>query len=187
MKIVLTISFFLLSYTNQKKENLYWENLNEKEKNEILMSNDISDLALNYYLGKLRINQEEKIIELIELICNDKIHSKYEALYFHLFNKICLDSDGSISEILGNYCQLMVLKNPEFTINYFDKNLKVMEKYAFFIGSEFSYEDENLSLLKYNYQEFRRILKNRKVKDYSYYKKLNSFLNIIEKNIKSLD
>ncbi len=168
MKVFISIFILLISISNvleasHKKEYVYWERLNTSEKINFMSSHNINSLVLDYYKGDLKITDNENTFELLEVLVS--ADSELFPLYYYLFNKICSESDGAISEILGKYCLQIILNDPNYVINYFTfeiENLK-KNKYCYqlfgeFLGEEMYFKEKGTSDIDYNFKEFKKYL-----------------------------
>ncbi len=168
MKIFISIFILLISITNvlianQNKEYLYWENLSESEKSNFISSHNINNLVMDYYKGNLKITDDENTFEILdELVSAD---SELFPFYYYIFNKICSESDGAVSEILGKYCLQIIMNDPNYVINHFTferENIK-KDKYAYqlfgeFLGMEMYFKEKGTSDIDYNFAEFKEYL-----------------------------
>ena len=185
MKIFISIFILLISITNvlianHNKEYLYWENLSESEKSNFISSHNINNLVMDYYKGNLKITDDENTFEILdELVSAD---SELFPFYYYIFTKICSESDGAVSEILGKYCLQIIINDPNYVINHFtfERESIQKDKYSYqlfgeFLGVEMYFKAKGTSDIDYNFAEFKEYL--------------NSHLQIISqqnKNILSL-
>jgi len=191
--IFLLVNCFILALeASHKKESIYWENLTDTEKSNFISNHNINDLVLEYYNGNLKIYDDEKVFELLDLLVTSD--SELLPLNFYLFNKLCSESDGFISEALGKYCLNIILNDPNYAINYFTferENLK-KEKYSFqyfgmFLGYEMHFKDLGTSDIKYNLKQFEEYLNNHLQLNSKQNKEtLSLFYNCISEEIKSM-
>ena len=169
-------------------EYVYWENLTAKEQNEILGSSHVYKDAINYYKRKLILSDNPKTFNLIDtLISSKNKNKKVDAFYFFLFNQICKESDGALSEGLGDHCQRSILKAPSFVITYFSKNKEILLKYAQFLGYEFYFKEKGTSTLEYNYVTFKKLLLKKTGNEEKNKVVLKTFFNEIEKAMKNMN
>lgn len=191
MKVIIA-SIMIFSFINliPGKKNRYWEDMNASEQAEVISNPKIDTLVINYYEGKIEVTDDEKTFELLETL--SRPDSQVLPLYYYLFNKICLKSDGALSEVLGVYCAYMILYNPEYVINHFTitrKNTKndkcLYEVYAELIGYEMYFKEERHSDLTYNFRQFKEIL-NEHVKNSEYKNTLELLYGKISETIQSM-
>jgi hypothetical protein len=95
--------------------------MTKTEQDGILHSPTICKNAVRYYLKSFRTTDDKLTEELLNKITSNGDSNQEMVFYFYVFNQICLDSDSSLSDILGEYCMKFVLINPEFTLLYFKK------------------------------------------------------------------
>lgn len=170
-----------------KRNYVYWEQITDSLQKQILASNDISDDALKYYDGKLKISDNDRSFALLDSLSNKHINNNINALYFHLFNKICSNSDGAFAEALGKYCQKVIINDPVYVINYFSSHNSLMKTYARLLGAELYFKEEGTSQIKYNYKDFKKILYDKIGEDKNLKNTLENFYNEIDKVMKSMD
>jgi hypothetical protein len=159
-------------------EYTYWENLTSNEQDSVLLLPLIDKNVLLYYQNNFQLSEDNNLtLELLDSVT--KWGSKTKILYFYIFNQICKHSDGYVSEILGNYCLIIILNDPDYVLNYFKKDKKTEMLYAMFLGSEFYFKTSAMSNIKYDYSEFKNILDKKIGIDNKSIKQ--EFCNLIEK------
>ena len=179
LKYIFIISLFVFSCVQNNGNSIknilpgnyvYWEDLTDNQKDEILNSKVVNKEALAFYKGERQIGDNNKTIALLDTLSSIiNSEEKVTSFYFFLFNQICIKADGALSEILGDYCQRIVLNSPEYVINYFIKNENVLKKYAQYLGYELYFKEEGTSTIEYNYSDFKKMLAG-KLKNTEQYK-----------------
>ena len=140
----------------------YWENLSKSQKDIILKTNNINKSVIKLYNGNLILQDDDESKQLLDTITSLK--GEKAALYFYLFNRICTSSDGVISEVLGGYCQKVLLDDPSFAFTYLSNNEILFKKYAEYLGYELYFKEEGTSNIEYNFKDFK-IKLSEKLKD----------------------
>lgn len=171
------------SNSTEKEKYFYWEDMTNSAKDSVLSLISIEDDVLKYYKNNYQLSDNEEINSLLDNIEN--WHNKPKEFYFYIFNTICENSDGTISELLGMHCANILLSNPNFVLNYFKKNKSVEILYATFMGSEFYFKEGGSSTMKYNYMEFKKMIDPIVDDDNEYIKK--EFYSLIEKVITNMN
>lgn len=154
MFLTMNALFSISSYGQMK----YWEDLSGMQKTEIL-ENCKSVHVKNFYDGKYVLTDDDKTWKLLnELVSsNDTIFP----LAFYLFNKICKESDGALSEMVEEVCAKFLAEHPLYILTYFSKERifkvkkPIIEKYAMFVGYELSLKNKGHSGLNYSYQSYK--------------------------------
>lgn len=170
-----------------KEDYIYWEDLTDTEKSNILNSNVINEKVIDYYNNKLILNDDQIMINLLDTLTQLNKNKEKIILYFYIFNQICSEADAAVSEGLGAYCQRMLLNYPLYIINYFNKNHSVKNTYANILGYEFYFKEEGTSMMEYNYAEFKEILKDSIEDTEKYRNVLKDFLLDIDTAMKSVE
>jgi hypothetical protein len=166
---------------------LYWDNLPNNEQIELLQSDKIYKEAYDFYNGKLKVSDNNATIILLDSISLLSKDTKMKAFYFYLFNQVCLKSDEVLSEILGTYCQKVILSDIEYTMYYLKNNSNVSSQYIQLLGSEFYFKDNGTSDMQYNFNDFKRIVDSKlSYKKEEYYLFLSDFYKNIQLFIRSL-
>jgi len=173
------------NYINEKF--IYWEDLNSSEKDEILKTFSIDENAINYYNGKFSLSDNDNITSLLDIITSNVKHKEIACFYFYIFNQICLQADGEMSEIIGKYCQKMVINNPSYVFNYFARNEGILQIYASLIGYELYFKEEGTSDIEYNFKDFKKIVEEKAIPKETYSKIIKEFLEQIEISMKNTD
>ena len=168
MKIFTLILIFLLKINvnqNYSQEFPYWENLNSLQKNNFIITHEISDLAMRYYKGELKIDDDKETYDLLDVLVTTD--TALIPFYYYLFNEVCLDADGAISDVIGQYCLKMITDNPDYVINHFTydrenkrKKLFYYQIYGDFIGYEMYFKEKGVSDIDYSFEQFKEYLNN---------------------------
>lgn len=197
LNFIFTLSLILLSCTQNNgtcinnsftdSTFIYWETLNENQRNDILNSKNINKEAIEFYKGNFKIGDNTRTTALLEILTSISDKEKTAPFYFFLFNQICIKSDGALSEILGDYCQKMVLSSPSYVVNYFMSNEDILKKYAEYLGYELYFKEEGTSTLEYDYSDFKKMLSNKIENEKKYGTVLKLFYEEIEKSIKNME
>jgi hypothetical protein len=181
--IILFIQGFSLPQISN--DNLYWENLDWEMKQKVLNNKSLPSAVLCFYKENIRLTDRHKIIELLDTLTADfnNRNKEFRALYFHVFNQICLRADGVLSEAFGHYCLTIVMKSPEYVINYLCKHNDLMVKYTSLLGYEFYFKELGTSMLKYDYKAFKESIKS----DCFNINCLERFFQEVERFMKAMD
>lgn len=149
--------FSQFSVTN---DSLYWENLDCEKKQKVLNDKTLPSNVLEFFKGHTNLTDSQKTIDLLDTLMADfdNNNKEFRALYFNVFNQICLKTDGALSEILGHYCLAIVMKSPKYVINYLCEYDDLFVKYSSFLGYEFYFKELGTSNLKYDYKTFKEIV-----------------------------
>lgn len=172
----------------QEREYIYWDNLSELQKREVLLSDIIYKDAVAFYEGKLKLTDDNRMFALLDTLTSFKKNNEnLNSFYFYVFCQICNISDGSISESLGIYCQNAILNAPEYHLNYFSGNKNTFHKYIQYIGAELYFKEEGTSAIEYNYKDFRKLITEKIASNNTLDSIANLFFLEIEKMMKSMD
>lgn len=169
------------------EKRMYWEQLSDSLQKNILASNDVDNNVLDYYHGYFEISDNDRSFGLLNTLTNKHTDNNINALYFYLFNKVCSTSDGAVSEVLGNYCQKILINDPVYVINYFASHNSLLKTYVLLLGAEFYFKEEGTSDLKYNYKDFKKILNDKIGEDKNLKIVLDNFYLEMDKVIKNMD
>lgn len=163
--IIILIGLILCQCTNSPKQSkikvpidntfVYWEDLSLPQQESILSLKLTAKNSIKYYKGIFKIS-DSNYKELLDSIVNWNDNNL--TFYFYIFNDICMKSDGVLSEILGNYCQKIILNNPNYVFNYFKKHNELEKKYTLLLGSELYFKQDGTSEMQYNFSELKSIL-----------------------------
>ena len=155
---LIVIIVFSISANGQIK---FWEDLNCSQQTDIIRSCR-SEALKKLYIGDFVLSDNEKTEKLLnELVtANDTILS----LSFYLFNKISIESDGALSEMIGEYSIEFLARHPKYILSYFTRerelssNKPLWINYAQSVGYELYFKNKGTSDLKYSYPIFKEIL-----------------------------
>jgi hypothetical protein len=176
-----------LNFNSIDENFIYWEDLTNSEKNNILNTFQIDRNAINYYYGKFALSDNDIVTSLLETITANTEQEEVACFYFYIFNQICTKADGAISEIIGKYCQRIIINNPLYTIIYFGRNKKTLETYAKLIGYELYFKEEGTSEIEYNFDDFKKIIEEKAIPKEKYSEILTEFFERIEISMKNTD
>lgn len=166
-----------------KVKYFYWEDMTNSAKDSILSLLSTNDNVRRYHLENRQLSDNEETFSLLDSI--EDWHNKPKEFYFYVFNTICENSDGAVSELLGIHCMNVVLNNPNYVFNYFKENKSIGKLYATLMGSEFYFKEVGTSMMKYNYTEFKNIIEARIDIDNESIKK--EFYSLIEKTMNDMN
>jgi hypothetical protein len=189
---VMTFLLFLVLLLNcqtgthqTQKEPIYWEEFNESKKEEILELSSTNELVRRYYKGSYKVSDDDTITILLDTLVN--IRGEQAALYFFLFNNICDKADGAVAELLGGFCQDIILKSPVYVFSYLSDNELLLKKYAMHLGYELYFYEEGTSSLRYSYSEFKKLMEEELKEEKHLKEALNMFFAEIEKTMQKMD
>ncbi len=118
----------------QPKTPMYWEDFTAARRDRILEQAD--PLISDYYAGRFIASDDERTENLLDLLTSQQKDKDFRALYFSVFNRILMSSDGALAEMLGPYAIKMVCEEPEYILTYLRENKTLEEEYAHSIGTE---------------------------------------------------
>lgn len=187
--ISLAFLFVISAFNAQCKPNsgIYWEQMSESVKKETVASDEVDVNAANYYKGNFVFTDNEKSFQLLDVLTSEYENPNIKALYFYLFNEICTKADGAISEVLGNYCQKVLLNDPVYVLNYFSSHSSIMRTYAQLLGYELYFKNDGTSDIKYNFTDFKKLINEKIKNDDNLKMTFNNFNSEIEKIMKNMD
>ena len=89
-----------------------------------------------------QIGDNDSTFNLLDSIVNMQ---PYDENKINIFYEICAESDGALSEILGDCCYKIINKYPIEVITDFQTNSKILESFGYFIAFEFYSNDYTIS------------------------------------------
>lgn len=166
---------------------IYWEDLSNDEKTRILSLHEVYPNAIRYYTGKFKLTDSDSTFILMDVLTKFEKDEEISAFYFHIFNLICLRSDGSLSDAMGKYCLQMIQGRPNYVLEYFSYNNQLMSIYAMYIGEVFFYEEAKMSEISCDYGTFKDKLITDTQQEYNQRETLVQFLDSIERVMREMD
>ena len=168
----------------------FWEEFSSKEKTHILELCK-SETIKTFHDGYFNLSDEKKTEGLINdlITSNDSIFP----LSFYLFNKICIQSDGALAEMISSSCIKIIAQYPSYFLSYFnkerdlDKQKHLLETYAMYIGSELYFKRKGTSNIEYDYKSFKEILNSASESNKNYKETFNKFWLLVDKSIKNME
>lgn len=150
----------------------YWEDYSQLEQKQIMKSLDETNIVSEYLAHPwLPIDDEKTFCLLDVLSTSGNFNWGYKALYFHVFNDICIHADGALAEVMGVYCYKVFWANPDYVFHYVLLHESLKDCYVSFLGHYFSMEHKA-------YGSFCGML-NSKLNEKENAKQLNVFLDSI--------
>ena len=147
---------------------------------EYLNQPEINKNVKDYYEGRLKLSDNYQTGELLESITEK--NDQFFPIYFNTLNEIVEVSDGALSEMVTNYCFMMIYNYPCETFDYFTTNSGVSIDYAGHLGYEFYFKEKEMSTLIMNFNEFQEYLKlNLNLKDRKLNETYIDFVNEVER------
>lgn len=152
--VLLSIPQWLFAHKDFK----YWEHYTEAEKKAVLSQPDIYPDAVAFYYGKFQAGDDDRTFALLDTITNNK---RYLAFHFDLLNTIVRQSDGALSEAMGEHCYQFTNNNPAFVLEYLGTrrmqgDTTLLQLYGSFIGHALS----SATHTKGDYIAFKQRLEN---------------------------
>lgn len=144
--------------------SFYWEDIHVCKQKKIIESNEVYSGARNFYKGELVVGDNKHTEILLDTLSSLSVNNEIKAFYFYVFNEILLNSDSSLTEILGIYCQNIIIADVNYVLSYLKKNRKLLAKYCELLGYEFYFKNEGISKAKYDFKEFKNVI-NKNIKD----------------------
>ncbi len=166
---------------------LYWENLSKKDQDSFILNIVESKDLSNFLEGKFKLFDNKRTRLLLDMLSDLPTDKKTKALYFNVFNQICQKADGEFGEILGSYCQKILLSDVEYVVYYLRAHPELRSKYAIFLGMEFYFKDEGVSDMKYDFKDFKKRINEKLRNTQKYQDFLFSFYNEIAVDMKNME
>jgi hypothetical protein len=153
----------------------------------VLSSDKLYKDAIEYFNGHLTVSDNDRTFVLLDSISTLPINEPMKrAFYFHLFNAICAKADGAVSEVLGDYCQNMLLSDTEYVVNYLMNNQGLTKRYASLLGYELYFKEDGTSTIRYDFSGFKELL-NARLPQATYQDFLETFFNEIQATMNAMD
>lgn len=181
---------FIVNVVNaqcRKINSVYWEQINDSIKKETIASKEMNADVVNYYNKNFNISDDEKLPLLLKILTSEPKNRNIKALYFYLFNKICMKADGATADGLGNYCQKVIINDPVYALSYFSSHNLIMKTYAHLLGYEFYFKEIKMSSLQYDFNDFKKLINDKIANSINLQKTFNDFSSEIEKIMKNMD
>jgi hypothetical protein len=184
--LILITLFSVPSYGQMK----YWDDLSCSQKTEILEFCKSVSMS-NFYEGNFVPTDDKKTWQLL----NDIVSSSDTILplSLYLFNKICLHSDGALSEMVQGFCAEFLVKHPRYILTFFSKERvlgvdnPLWKKYSLFVGVELGLKMYGSSALPYTYQSYKEMLVNASKGNKENEETFKVFWKLVDETIKSMN
>lgn len=132
--MIILILFMTLFPGRVLTQYKYWEELSVEDRNLILEDTSIDESVKKYYLVEFKASDDSLTFALLDTLTRERI---FNPLYFSMFNKILMSSDGALAEVMDEYCAKMIYSFPKESITYFNQNNidTLMHTYSLFMGT----------------------------------------------------
>jgi len=166
---------------------VYWEDMSDMEKNDLLKQSDIDSMVLVYYEGKYKLTDDSITMNLLDSLGRIKEKDYRRPFYFFVMNRIYKESDGAVAEMLGNSCQDFMINNPLYVLVFFQKDKQMLELYAQILGYELYFKEQGTSDIKYQYTDFKKLIEESASKEPQCKEVSSIFFSAIETVMKKMD
>lgn len=139
----------LLSMIGYSNSPCIWSDMSSEQQQMTINMYPNNGSIMRFYNGNFILGDNEVTFRLLDTLVSKQDCCYKRALAIHLFNKICINSDGALSESMGYYTMRMLINNPD-CIYSFSKDPNILAIYAFYIANELSTTPESYSdFIKY--------------------------------------
>lgn len=180
------ISIMLLLASISLNGNKYWEDYSDSEKNMVLKSGNVPKEVIQLYNGQFILSDDEATFELLDVLTSKQSDAGLKALYFHMFNRIFLSSDGALGEGILEYVLKVFLSDIPYAMEYFTMNNELMEEYGDALGCEIYYQQDTV-IPPYTFDQLKEKIKKDLNGSEKYDKLLLRFYEIVERSIENMD
>jgi hypothetical protein len=170
------LTFFSCNITHAD-DNLYWEELSDSSKSEVIKSQKFDLNVMRLYLHQITLSDDSTSTVILDTLCMPTDGNR-RMLYFHILNETVRSADGALAEMIGGYCYKYVQNNSDYALEYFSKHHDLADEYITLIATELYYNDSNMTVFK---QYMHNLVKKENAKEY-----LPAFLNAIEQKLNSI-
>lgn len=116
-----------------------WDSMSVEEQDAAISRLPHNSVVAQYIDRQFSISDEEQTERLLNELVSNTHDGPRNALYLHLFTEICLNADGAVGEIIGRYCMIILINNPQY-INILKSDGSMMDIYAQNIAEELYYD-----------------------------------------------
>ena len=134
--------FLLLSIIGLSNSPYIWSDMSPEQQQKTINMYPSNINIIRFYNGNFILGDNEDTFRLLDTLVSKQDCCYKRALAIHLFNKICINSDGALSECMGYYTMKMLINNPD-CIYSFSNDLNILNLYAFYVANELSYKPES--------------------------------------------
>ena len=125
----------------------YWEDYSKQEQESILEELPPNSDLKAIYFGEFVPTDNERTFHLLEDLCS-QCEDTERNLKFYTLNKIIVNADGALGEIVGAYCLFFFKMNTKYVLHYFQRNEKIREEYVQCISAELYHQESVKKVLK---------------------------------------
>lgn len=116
-----------------------WDSMSVEEQDAAISRLPHNSVVAQYIDRQFSISDDEQTERLLNELVSNTHDGPRNALYLHLFTEICLNADGAVGEIIGRYCMIILINNPQY-INILKSDGSMMDIYAQNIAEELYYD-----------------------------------------------
>ncbi len=133
----------------------YWEDMTEKQQQEVLNSSRVAKIVKEYVASPWEVSDDEKSLSLLTELISAFNDPDIQALYFFQFNGILTKADGALGEVMPDYVMLLVERSPEYAFSYLQSHTELYDRYVFELACYFYFNDNA------NIKDSERVMKRR--------------------------
>lgn len=136
ISVWIVFSLLLFENCSPVSKYVYWEDYSTVVQTKIINNTSINELARLIYKGEATISDNVESFQLLEDITSFSHSDEINAFYYYVWGIICHSSDGAVAETLGYFCLNEMINATEYNLQYFVRDVTLMQKYAEYIGFE---------------------------------------------------
>lgn len=121
---------------------LYWEDMTEKQQQEVLKSSHVAKIVKEYVASPWEVSDDEKSFSLLTELTSDCKDPNISALYFFQFNSILTKADGALGEVMPDHVMLLVDRKPEYIFKYLQSHKELYDRYVFELACYFYFNGD---------------------------------------------
>ena len=124
---------------SQTSASQYWEDMTEELKKAVLHSPDVAQIVRDYVSSPWEISDDDKSFSFMDALSSGSPNRQVQALYFYQFNQILAKADGAVAEVMPEYVNTWIEKNPQFVFEYLQSREEWRKRYVFYLAANFYY------------------------------------------------
>ena len=124
---------------SQTSASQYWEDMTEELKMAVLHSPDVAQIVRDYVSSPWEISDDDKSFSFMDALSSGSPNRQVQALYFYQFNQILAKADGAVAEVMPEYVNTWIEKDPQFVFEYLQSREEWRKRYVFYLAANFYY------------------------------------------------
>ena len=150
MRSNLLLLIMLFCILGIEKSPMYWEDISDRARQNIIKSLDRQDVLLRFYFKEMTLKDDEDMDALLKRLLISSSNDCDLPLRFFVLNKICFEADGAVAESLSSVLAEFIYSYPDYSLAYLSRNPELEAIYVTLVATELDFKLNGLSNIPFS-------------------------------------